>query len=98
MAFNRMMLPTYYGLLRMCCQQSRTLTRQLAVHQNLQWAFQNITPYTTQYTHACDELFKLMQLFVENKEGEAGNEVAAFSRQVIQIFTSSVSKEKGSPH
>ena len=63
-AFNRMMLPTYYGLLRMCCQQSRTLTRQLAVHQNLQWAFQNITPYTTQYTHACDELFKLMSLFV----------------------------------
>ena len=63
--FNRMMLPTYYGLLRMCCTQSKTFTRQLAQHQNLQWAFKNITPYTTQYTLACDELFKLMSLFVQ---------------------------------
>ena len=67
-AFNRMMLPTYYGLLRMCCQQSAAFTRQLSVHQNLQWAFKNITPYTTQYTHACDELFRLMALFVECKD------------------------------
>lgn len=63
--FNRIMLPTYYGLLRMCCQQSRAFTRQLAQHQNLQWAFKNITPYTTQYTLACEELFKLMGLFVQ---------------------------------
>ena len=63
--FNRMMLPTYYGLLRMCCTQSRSFTRQLAQHQNLQWAFKNITPYTTQYTLACEELFKLMSLFVQ---------------------------------
>jgi ubiquitin carboxyl-terminal hydrolase 34 len=63
--FNRVMLPTYYGLLRMCCQQSRAFTRQLAQHQNLQWAFKNITPYTTQYTLACEELFKLMALFVQ---------------------------------
>ena len=62
------MLPTYYGLLRMCCQQSASFTRQLSVHQNLQWAFKNITPYTTQYTHACDELFRLMALFVECKD------------------------------
>jgi ubiquitin carboxyl-terminal hydrolase 34 len=30
-----------------------------------QWAFKNITPYTTQYTLACEELFKLMALFVQ---------------------------------
>lgn len=63
--FNRVMLPTYYGLLRMCCQQSKAFTRQLAQHQNLQWAFKNITPYTTQYNLACEELFKLMALFVQ---------------------------------
>ncbi|QQP55436.1 Ubiquitin carboxylterminal hydrolase 34like [Caligus rogercresseyi] len=59
--FNRIMLPTYYGLLRLCCLQSRSFTRQLAQHQNIHWAFKNITPYTTQYTVACDELFKLMR-------------------------------------
>lgn len=48
--FNRAMLPAYYGILRMCCQQSRTFTRQLAQHQNMQWAFKNITPYPAQYT------------------------------------------------
>jgi ubiquitin carboxyl-terminal hydrolase 34 len=47
--FNRHMLPAYYALLRACCQQSRTFTRQLAGHQNIQWAFKNITPYPIQY-------------------------------------------------
>jgi len=48
--FNRGMLPAYYGLLRLCCLQSRTFTRQLANHQNLHWAFKNITPHPTQYS------------------------------------------------
>ena len=48
--FNRSMLPAYYGILRMCCQESRSFTRQLAHHQNTQWAFQYITPYPAQYT------------------------------------------------
>uniref|UniRef100_A0AAG5CQR3 ubiquitinyl hydrolase 1 n=1 Tax=Anopheles atroparvus TaxID=41427 RepID=A0AAG5CQR3_ANOAO len=63
--YNRAMLPVYYGLLRMCCQQSRLLTRQLAAHQNLQWAFKNITPHPTQYPLAVDELFRLMTLFAQ---------------------------------
>lgn len=49
MMFNRITLPAYYGLLRMCCQQSRQFTRQLAQHQNILWAFKNITPYPGQY-------------------------------------------------
>ena len=48
--FNRSMLPAYYGILRQCCQQSRMFTRQLAQHQNIQWAFKNITPYPSQYS------------------------------------------------
>ena len=100
--FNRVMLPTYYGLLRMCCQQSRAFTRQLAQHQNLQWAFKNITPYTTQYTLACEELFKLMALFVQKvpslpdaeqpqEESEAANaerdsEVCTFRHQTLQLY------------
>ena len=51
--FNRCMLPAYYGILRMCCQQSRSFTRQLSMHQNIQWAFKNITPYPAQYTAVC---------------------------------------------
>ena len=48
--FNRIMLPSYYGLLRMCCYHSKTFTRALAAHQNIQWAFKNIAPYPGQYT------------------------------------------------
>ena len=71
--FNRMMLPTYYGLLKMCCIESRIFRRQLAQHQNIQWAFKNITPYYTQYTMACEELFKLMALFVKPFKKTEGN-------------------------
>ena len=71
--FNRMMLPTYYGLLKMCCIESRIFRRQLAQHQNIQWAFKNITPYYTQYTMACEELFKLMALFVKPYKKTEGN-------------------------
>lgn len=47
--FNRFMLPAYYGILRYMCLQSRTFTRQLANHQNMAWAFKNISMYPTQY-------------------------------------------------
>ncbi|XP_049955909.1 ubiquitin carboxyl-terminal hydrolase 34 [Schistocerca serialis cubense] len=87
--FNRTMLPAYYGLLRMCCQQSRTFTRSLANHQNLHWAFKNITPHPTQYSAAVDELFKLIQLFVmkfpDSTEQEL-HEISAFRRQTLQLY------------
>lgn len=47
--FNRGMLPAYYGILRLCCEQSPAFTRQLASHQNIQWAFKNLTPHASQY-------------------------------------------------
>ncbi|KAJ8674345.1 hypothetical protein QAD02_005607 [Eretmocerus hayati] len=87
--FNRVMLPAYYGLLRLCCQQSHTFTRQLAAHQNIQWAFKNITPHPTQYSTAVDELFKLMQLLVarhpdQTEQEEA--EVATFRRGTLSSY------------
>jgi hypothetical protein len=51
-------------LCRICCTQSKSFCRLLAQHQNIQWAFKNIAPYSTQYASAVDELMKLMQLFV----------------------------------
>lgn len=48
--FNRQMLPAYYGLLRLTCQASRSFTRDMAMHQNIQWAFKNITLYMAQYS------------------------------------------------
>lgn len=47
--FNRGMLPAYYGILRLCCELSAAFTRQLASHQNIQWAFKNLTPHASQY-------------------------------------------------
>lgn len=83
------MLPVYYGLLRMCCQQSRLLTRQLAAHQNLQWAFKNITPHPTQYPLAVDELFRLMTLFAqrhpEASEAEQ-RDVTIFRRTTLTAY------------
>jgi ubiquitin carboxyl-terminal hydrolase 34 len=85
------MLPAYYGLLRLCCQQSRTLTRQLAGHQNLQWAFKNITPHPTQYNLAVDELFKLMALFVtkypDSTQAEL-DQICVFRRQTLSAYLS----------
>ncbi|XP_053672069.1 ubiquitin carboxyl-terminal hydrolase puf [Anopheles nili] len=87
--YNRAMLPVYYGLLRMCCQQSRLLTRQLAAHQNLQWAFKNITPHPTQYPLAVDELFRLMTLFAQRhpdaSEAEQ-REVTIFRRTTLTAY------------
>lgn len=90
-AYNRAMLPAYYGLLRFCCQQSRSLTRQLAAHQNLQWAFKNITPHPTQYALAVDELFCLMNLFAarhpDDTEGEQ-REISTFRRTTLSAYLS----------
>lgn len=51
--FNRAMLPAYYGILRLCCEQSASFTRLLASHQNIQWAFKNLTPHASQYPGVC---------------------------------------------
>ncbi|XP_055847912.1 ubiquitin carboxyl-terminal hydrolase puf isoform X2 [Episyrphus balteatus] len=88
-AYNRAMLPAYYGLLRLCCQQSRSLTRQLAAHQNLQWAFKNITPHPTQYPGAVDELFKLMNLFSTRHPDateQEQHEVSTFRRTTLSAY------------
>lgn len=85
------MLPAYYGLLRLCCQQSRTLTRQLAAHQNLQWAFKNITPHPTQYTMAVEELFRLMTLFAarhpDSTDAEQ-REITSFRKTTLSAYLS----------
>lgn len=87
------MLPAYYGLLRLCCQQSRSLTRQLAAHQNLQWAFKNITPHPTQYAMAVDELFSLMNLFAarhpDDTEAEQ-REIASFRRTTLSAYLTGI--------
>lgn len=91
--FNRMMLPSYYGLLRLCCAQSRQFTRQLALHQNIQWAFKNITPYYTNYQAAVAELFKLMKLFVtiypDSSEQEI-KDVKSFKRSTLLMYLTSM--------
>ena len=92
--FNRAMLPTYYGLLRVCCEESLEFRRTLAQHQNIQWAFKNITPFTTQYHMACDELFKLMALFVQKPKPGDDNfeermiEIRQFRHQTLQLYLS----------
>ncbi|XP_064621669.1 ubiquitin carboxyl-terminal hydrolase 34-like isoform X2 [Lineus longissimus] len=87
--FNRCMLPAYYGILRMCCQHSRPFTRQLAHHQNIQWAFKNITPYPAQYTVAVEELFKMMR-FMATKYTDSTEEdiksVNQFKRTTLQLY------------
>ncbi|CAL8351436.1 unnamed protein product, partial [Boreogadus saida] len=87
--FNRGMLPAYYGILRMCCEQSPCFTRQLASHQNIQWAFKNLTPHASQYPGAVEELFNLMQLFVGQRADmreEELEDVKQFKKTTISCY------------
>ncbi|RWS07088.1 hypothetical protein B4U79_12772 [Dinothrombium tinctorium] len=91
--FNRMMLPSYYGLLRLCCIQSKPFTRHLALHQNIQWAFKNITPYLPQYQAAVGELFKLMKLFVNiypDSTEQDLRDIRQFKRTTLQMYLTSI--------
>ncbi|XP_058880437.1 ubiquitin carboxyl-terminal hydrolase 34 isoform X1 [Acipenser ruthenus] len=87
--FNRGMLPAYYGILRMCCEQSPAFTRQLASHQNIQWAFKNLTPHASQYPGAVEELFNLMQLFVAQRSDmreEELEDIKQFKKTTISCY------------
>ncbi|XP_018120315.1 ubiquitin carboxyl-terminal hydrolase 34 isoform X2 [Xenopus laevis] len=87
--FNRGMLPAYYGILRMCCEQSPAFTRQLASHQNIQWAFKNLTPHASQYPAAVEELFNLMQLFVAQRPDmreEEVEDIKQFKKTTISCY------------
>lgn len=91
--FNRNVLPAYYGLLRLCCEHSRSFTRQLSTHSNMKWAFENLTTRMNQYPQAVEELFGLMRLFAgvtcdssieKSKEEEAVE--AVFRRDTIILY------------
>lgn len=91
---NKNMLPYYYGILRLCCQASRPFTRYLAVHQNIQWAFQNISPYANHYQSAVQELFKLMRLFATtypDSTEEEIKDVVAFKRNTLKMYLNTLS-------
>lgn len=87
--FNKNMLPYYYGILRLCCNQSRIFTRYLALHQNIQWAFKNITPHMNHYQLAVQELFKLMKIFIavypDSTEQEL-KEIINFKKTTIKMY------------
>ena len=90
-SFNRAMLPTYYGLLRLVCAQDPTFCRVLSQHQNIQWAFKNIAPYSSQYSQAVEELLKLTALFCSKGEactGEEAREIQQFRTQTLQLYLS----------
>ncbi|KAL4111819.1 hypothetical protein QTP88_015704 [Uroleucon formosanum] len=96
--FNRTMLPAYYGLLRICCQHSRIFSRQLAGHQNISWAFKNISPHPTQYAAAVDELFKLLQLFIKKFPDSTDQEIAEinqYRKETIQLYLSNLDGKAG---
>jgi ubiquitin carboxyl-terminal hydrolase 34 len=87
--FNRNMLPAYYSILRMCCQQSRQFAMMLARHQNITWAFKNISPYQTQYPATVEELFKLMQIITQRTPETAEQElqeINLFKRSTLTLF------------
>mgnify|MGYP002649346682 CR=1 FL=1 len=77
--FNKNTLPYYYGLLKLCCRISPPFTRFLADHQNIQWAYQNITPFPNHYPLAVKELFELMKLFENVREESTEEEKKAMS-------------------
>ncbi|KPM06040.1 ubiquitin specific protease-like protein 2 [Sarcoptes scabiei] len=91
--FNKNMLPYYYALLRICCENSRTFTRYLASHQNIQWAFKNITPYTNNYMLAIQELLGLIKIFSTVPEMPTENEIKEiqnFKTTTLKLYINSL--------
>uniref|UniRef100_A0A8D8RQZ4 ubiquitinyl hydrolase 1 n=1 Tax=Cacopsylla melanoneura TaxID=428564 RepID=A0A8D8RQZ4_9HEMI len=87
--YNRAMLPAYYGLLRLCCQQSVEFRRHLASHQNIHWAFKNIAPHPSQYPAAVEELFQLMHFFAVKERNMSEKElrdVTEFKQNTLLPF------------
>ncbi|KAI5706705.1 hypothetical protein M8J75_010579 [Diaphorina citri] len=87
--YNRAMLPAYYGLLRLCCQQSAEFRRHLASHQNIHWAFKNIAPHPSQYPAAVEELFQLMHFFAakdRNMSEKELRDVTEFKQNTLLPF------------
>lgn len=72
-AFNRLMLPPYYGLLRLFCRRSPQFARMLASHQNLHWAFRNIAPHAHLYPAAADELLRLARYLASRGSGSSSS-------------------------
>ncbi|XP_049877741.1 ubiquitin carboxyl-terminal hydrolase puf [Pectinophora gossypiella] len=72
-AYNRAMLPPYYALLRLCCRRSAAFARQLAMHQNIHWAFRNIAPHAHLYPAAADELLKLARILASRGGGSSSS-------------------------
>ncbi|CAB3983712.1 Ubiquitin carboxyl-terminal hydrolase 34 [Paramuricea clavata] len=93
-AFNRSVLPVYYGLLRLACEHSAQFTRELAKHANMTWAFEYLTSRINQYPKAVDELFNLMNLFSGNGQNlTKSSEVsaaAAFRTRTIKMYMTSL--------
>ncbi|XP_012941309.1 ubiquitin carboxyl-terminal hydrolase 34 [Aplysia californica] len=88
--FNRGLLPAYYGLLRMACEYSTAFMRQLAGHQNLQWAFKNVLPYPHQYLEATEELMCMMKMMADRKPEHCAEEAAAvenFRKTILTVCT-----------
>ena len=56
-AFNRSVLPVYYGLLRLACEHSHQFTRELAKHGNMAWAFEYLTHRINQYPMVSEYLY-----------------------------------------
>nr|XP_054759302.1 ubiquitin carboxyl-terminal hydrolase 34-like [Lytechinus pictus] len=86
--FNRIMLPAYYGLLRLCCHQSPQFSRMLSTHQNMQWAFKYLTPHANQYPMVVEELFRMMKLFV-TRRGDIDDEeehITEFKKMTLLCY------------
>ena len=64
-AFNKLTLPAYYGLLRLASQQNRFFLKTLSTHENMEWAFKNIAAHSSIYVNAAEELFLMMEIFAE---------------------------------
>ncbi|XP_012941314.1 ubiquitin carboxyl-terminal hydrolase 34-like [Aplysia californica] len=74
----------------MACEYSTAFMRQLAGHQNLQWAFKNVLPYPHQYLEATEELMCMMKMMADRKPEHCAEEAAAvenFRKTILTVCT-----------
>ena len=105
-AFNKLTLPAYYGLLRLAAQQNRFFLKTLSTHENIEWAFKNIAAHSSIYVNAAEELFVMMEMFAERPPAPAPGaslasldnhqeerlRAAAFRQNTLSTFLNSYQK------
>ncbi|KAI6652676.1 Ubiquitin carboxyl-terminal hydrolase 34-like [Oopsacas minuta] len=63
--YNNIFLEKYYTVMRLACEKSNSICRDISTQGNTFWALQNILPYYNLTPNAVEELYKMMNIIAK---------------------------------